>query len=70
VSTPGTDTAPPVAEVPCTRCGTLVRQDAAKCPSCRLRHPTRMLARAGLWGVGLVLMVVWIVTLLVVGSAR
>jgi hypothetical protein len=29
-----------------------------------------MLARAGLWGVGLVLMVVWIVTLLVVGSAR
>ncbi|MGQ0826121.1 MAG: hypothetical protein ACT4OX_14010 [Actinomycetota bacterium] len=67
-------TAQPLPEPSCTVCGTIVQFDAARCPSCGLRRPaatgTRVLARSPVWALAAILLVVWVVALLVVASAR
>ena len=67
-------TAQPLPEPSCTMCGTVVVNDAARCPSCGLRRPTatgsRVLARRPVWVLAAILLVVWVVALLVVASAR
>jgi transposase len=62
--------APARPETRCTGCGTVVVPDAPRCPACGIGHPTRVLARAGIWAVGFTLLVAWVLTLLFVASAR
>jgi predicted nucleic acid-binding Zn ribbon protein len=62
--------AEPLAESRCNVCGTPVTRDMARCPNCGLSHPTRVLARGGLWAAALVLLVAWLVALAIVAGAR
>jgi hypothetical protein len=61
---------PPDAEPRCTACLNPVAPEDAKCANCGLQHPTRVLARGGLWVVALVLCGVWAIAFLVVAGAR
>jgi hypothetical protein len=63
-------TADPPGEPRCTVCHTLVPDTAARCPNCGLSHPTRVLARGGLWLVAGVLLAGWLLTFAVVATAR
>jgi hypothetical protein len=58
------------AESACTVCRTPVERHAARCPNCGLSHPTRVLARGGLWLVTFAILVVWAATLATVLNAR
>jgi hypothetical protein len=62
--------ADPIAEPRCTVCHTSVAPSAARCPNCGLSHPTRVLARGGLWLVAVALLAGWLLTFAVVASAR
>jgi hypothetical protein len=64
------DLAPPGLGLRCTACATPVERDAATCPSCGLRHPTRVLARGGLWIVAAGLCVIWALTFVIVAGTR
>jgi hypothetical protein len=59
----------PEVELRCTACLTPVAPDDAKCPNCGLKHPTRVLARGGLWVVALGLCGLWALAFLVVAGA-
>jgi hypothetical protein len=61
---------PPGAGLRCTACATPVPRDAPACPNCGLRHPTRVLARGGLWIVAAGLCAIWALTLLIVAGTR
>ena len=60
----------PDAEVRCTACLSPVTPEDSTCPNCGLQHPTRVLARGGLWVVALVLCGVWALAFLIVAGAR
>ena len=66
--------AQPVPEPRCTVCATPVALDARRCPSCGLSRPAatghRVLTRGAVWTLAVVLLVVWVVALAVVASAR
>jgi uncharacterized OB-fold protein len=59
-----------LAESRCNVCGTSVTHDMVRCPNCGLSHPTRVLARGGLWAAALVLLAAWLIALAIVASAR
>jgi hypothetical protein len=60
----------PLTELHCNVCATLVTREMARCPNCGLSHPTRVLARGGLWAVGLGLLLAWLLTLAIVAMSR
>jgi len=67
-------TAEPAPEATCVVCTTPVAADARRCPSCGLARPAArgrgVLARGGFAAVAALLLVVWVVTLVVVATAR
>ena len=67
-------TAQNLPEARCSVCGTTVAPDARKCPNCGLVRPAargrNVLARSGFVVLGVLLLVVWVVTLAVVAAAR
>jgi len=64
----------PAPEATCVVCATPVALDARRCPSCGLARPAArgrgVLARGGFAAVATLLLVVWVVTLVVVATAR
>jgi hypothetical protein len=60
----------PLAEPHCNVCATPVTRDMARCPNCGLSHPTRVLARGGLWAVALALVVAWLLAFAIVATSR
>jgi hypothetical protein len=62
--------AEPLGELRCTVCQTPVERSTARCPNCGLSHPTRVLARGGLWLVAGVLVAGWLLAFAVVASVR
>jgi predicted amidophosphoribosyltransferase len=64
----------PNASPTCSLCGTPVTSDAARCPSCGLSRPAArgagVLGRHGLWALGAMLLVVYVIVLLIVAAAR
>jgi hypothetical protein len=70
MTAPSEPEAPTPPETRCTVCRTPVARDVPRCPSCGLRHPTRVIERGGLWAVALVLFLVWLLALALVAGAR
>jgi hypothetical protein len=60
----------PVTEPHCTVCATPVTRAMARCPNCGLAHPTRVLARGGLWAVALALLLAWLLAFAIVATSR
>jgi len=66
--------APQPATPICAVCGTAVAADAEKCPSCGLTKPgargSKVLGRQGLWILGAMFLVVYVVVVAIVAAAR
>jgi hypothetical protein len=60
----------PLTELHCNVCATPVTRAMARCPNCGLSHPTRVLARGGLWAVGLALLLAWLLAFAIVATSR
>jgi predicted amidophosphoribosyltransferase len=64
----------PRATSTCAVCGTPVAADAERCPACGLTRPGarghKVLGRQGLWLLGAMFLLVYVVVLAIVAAAR